>query len=508
MSLTKNSPSAYQQLEQRFSRLAKLGHAETFLHWDSAVMMPDGGAEGRAEALAELGAISHELLTHESLLETFGQADGERGSLSEAQRSNLGEMKRRWQQSTCLPVELVQAKTIAGSKCEHAWRDQRQENDWAGFLPNFESVLNLAREEARCRQAAEPERFATPYDAMLDLYACGDSAEFISEVFGDLKSRLPTLIGEVVEHQKSRPKIQLAGPYPIPAQQALSHTLMDILGFDFNQGRLDASVHPFSTGDHGDQRITTRYNEAEFLQALLGTAHEMGHASYEAGLPSEWRNQPVGESRNMSIHEGQSLLFEKQIFIHRSFCDFLAPKIRSAFPELSHFNGEQLWQLNTQVKPDFIRVEADEVTYPMHIILRYEIESALINGDLEAADVPDAWNEKMQAYLGLSTAGNFKNGCMQDMHWTDGSFGYFPSYTLGAINAAQLFAHMKQGNAGLESQLASGNVGPIKAYLQENIWGKACFSESQQLMREATGQGTTANFLIDHIKARYLDEEY
>jgi len=508
MSLIETSTSPYQKLERRFSRLAKLSHAETFLHWDSAVMMPDGGAEGRAEALAELGAIRHELLTHESVAETFALADAQQGSLTGAQRSNLGEMKRSWQQATCLPVDLVQAKTIAGSKCEHAWRDQRQANDWAGFLPNFKEVLNLAREEARCRQAAEPERFASPYDAMLDLYACGDSAAFISEVFGDLKSRLPDLIGEVVEHQKSRPKIDLAGPFPIPAQQALSHTLMDVLGFDFNRGRLDASVHPFSTGDYGDQRITTRYNEQEFLQALLGTAHEMGHASYEAGLPGEWRNQPVGESRNMSIHEGQSLLFEKQIFIHRSFCDFLAPKIGAAFPSLNNFTGEQLWQLNTQVKQDFIRVDADEVTYPMHIILRYEIESALINGDMEAADVPDAWDEKMQAYLGVSTAGNFKNGCMQDMHWTDGSFGYFPSYTLGAINAAQLFDHMKKGNGNLETELASGNVSSIKTYLQENIWRKASFSESQALMQEATGQGTNANFLLNHIRARYLQEQY
>jgi carboxypeptidase Taq len=500
--------AAYESLEARFARLAKLGHAETFLHWDAAVMMPSGGAEGRAEALAELGAVSHELLTHESLGETFSKAEGVQADLSPEQSINLAEMKRSWQQATCLPVALVQALTIAGSKCEHAWRDQRQANDWAGFLPNLKPVLELAREEARCRQAAEPDRFATPYDALLDLYANGDSSEFIAEVFDDLKSCLPGILQNVIEKQKSRPKLSLPGPFPVAAQQQLSHTLMDVLGFDFEAGRLDVSTHPFSTGDHGDNRITTRYNDDEFLQALLATAHETGHASYEAGLPLAWKNQPAGQARNMSIHESQSLLFERQIFNHKSFTAFLAPKVRSALSLPDSFGADQMWQLNTHVEAGFTRVEADEVSYPMHVILRYEIESALINGSLEAEDIPDAWDEKMQAYLGLSTAGNYKDGCMQDMHWTDGSFGYFPTYTLGALNAAQLFATHRDQNAGLNEQLAAGDVSAVKAWLQQNIWSKASFLQSQQLLQEATGEGTHAKYFLDHIQARYLDERY
>ncbi len=500
--------AAYDSLEARFSRLAKLGHAETFLHWDAAVMMPDGGAEGRAESLAELGAISHEILTHESLAEVFARAEDARTELSSEQAVNLSEMKRAWQQATCLPVELVQAKTIAGSKCEHAWRDQRQANDWAGFLPNLKPVLELAREEARCRQAAEPDRFPTPYDALLDLYANGDSSSFIAEVFDDLKARLPNIIQTVIEKQKSRPQLSLPGPFPIAAQKQLSQTLMGVLGFNFDAGRLDISTHPFSTGDHGDNRITTRYNDDEFLQALLATAHETGHASYEAGLPLAWKNQPAGQSRNMSIHESQSLLFEKQIFNHKAFTAFLAPKVQSTLSLPESFGAEQMWQLNTHVETGFTRVEADEVTYPMHVILRYEIESALINGTMEAEDIPDAWDEKMQAYLGISTAGNYKDGCMQDMHWTDGSFGYFPTYTLGALNAAQLFSAHRDQNSALDQQLAAGDVSAVKAWLQQHIWGKASFYQSQQLIQEATGEGTNAQYFLDHIQARYLDEKY
>jgi len=508
MTATDQTAPAYFALEARFGRLAKLSHAETFLHWDAAVMMPAGGAEGRADALAELGAISHEILTHESLKDLIASAEARADILSAEQVINLSEMKRHWQQATCLPVDLVKAKTIVGSKCEHAWRTQRPANDWAGFLPNFKAVLELAREEARCRQEAEPARFPTPYDAMLDLYSNGDSSSFIAEVFSDLKTRLPDILQQVVDKQKSRQSLHLPGPFSTPAQQTLNHTLMDILGFDFNAGRLDASTHPFSTGDHGDNRITTRYNDGEFLQALMATAHETGHASYEAGLPAAWKLQPAGGSRNMSIHESQSLFFEKQIFIHRSFSNYLAPKIRAALKLPDSFDGGQLWQLSTKVKPDYIRVEADEVSYPLHVILRYEIESALINGSMEAEDVPDAWDEKMQQYLGLSTAGNFKDGCMQDMHWTDGCFGYFPSYTLGALNAAQLFASFSKQNPDFDQQLAQGDVGQMKSWLGENIWQKASFSQSQQLLEEATGEGTNARYFIEHIQARYLEELY
>jgi carboxypeptidase Taq len=495
--------NSYTLLEKQFLRLSRLSHAETFLSWDQQVMMPAGGAEERALALAELSRMSHELITAEPMADWLAQAQTE--FLDPEQQANLREMRRKWLQSSCLPAELVQAKSLAASRCEHAWRIQRANNDWAGFMPLFSDVVRLAREEAQARLAAATDtNCKTPYDALLDIHAAGDSSSFIAQAFNDLKAQLPGLIQEVTERQKGLPQVDLTGHYDFKDQERLSRFLLPILGFDFKKGRLDVSTHPFSTGVKGDHRITTRYQESEIIAALMATVHETGHASYEAGLPEAWFQQPVGQARSTSIHESQSLLFEKQLFLAKPFIQFLTPVIHQHFPTLSHIDSEQLWQALTRVKPGFIRVNADEVTYPMHVILRYEIESRLINGDMEAADIPDAWHEKMQAYLGLSTRDDYRNGCMQDIHWPSGAFGYFPSYTLGALNAAQLFASLKASLPDLDSYLATGDITPIREWLAANVWSKGSFLTARELMTQATGEGTNARHFIEHIRQRYL----
>lgn len=497
---------SYRKLSQRFNRLFQLNHAMTFLGWDQAVMMPPKGNQPRANALAELSGLHHELLANPEVEDWLQEAEQE--SLSFEERANLREMHRCWQQANCLSAELVHAKSLAGSKCEHAWRTQRKENDWQGFLANFKEVLKLSREEAVLRQEASLVDCATPYDALLDLYCRGDSNVFIGDCFTRLKAELPELIQQITERQKTRQPVDIKGTFPIADQDALNKQLADILGFDFDGGRLDTSAHPFSTGVRGDQRICTRYREDEFIQSLFATAHETGHASYEAGLPEAWNGQPVGSSHSTCIHESQSLLFEKQLFLSRAFSRYFTNVIHDKLPATKTWDADTLWQFYTKVEPGFIRVDADEVTYPMHVILRYEIESALINGDMEAEDIPDAWNEKMQAYLGVDTRGNFKEGCMQDIHWTDGSFGYFPSYTIGALNSVQLFHAIRQQNSDWQAHLEKGETGFIRNWLKENIWQHGCFMGAQDMMKTATGQQTNPEFFLQHIKDRYLSESY
>jgi len=254
----------------------------------------------------------------------------------------------------------------------------------------------------------------------------------------------------------------------------------------------------------GDHRITTRYRDTDFLDALQGTAHETGHASYEAGLPEEWNRQPVGQARSMSIHESQSLLFEKQLFLAPPFVAFLTPLLHEHFPTLRQYDSRRLWQAMTRVRPGLIRVAADEVTYPMHVILRHEIESALINANLEASDIPELWNTRMQEYLGLSTTGDYRNGCMQDIHWPSGAFGYFPSYTLGALNAAQICAALRASLPDLDALLAAGDFRPIRVWLGERIWSQGSFLDAQELMLRATGSTTHAEPFISHLRTRYL----
>lgn len=494
---------AYQKLETHFKRLAHIGHALTFLSWDQLVMMPSGGNDSRTEAVAELSGLYHDMLVAPEIGDLLEDAAGE--ELDSDLRVSLVEMEREYRLASCVPADLVKAKSRAGSKCEHGWRVQRAENDWSGFQANFKEVVNLSRQEAQARQAAASDSFPTPYDALLDLYCTGDSAEMIENIFSTLKESLPGLLNRVVEHQENR-DVQISGTFPVEQQKLLNRELMIILGFDFSEGRVDESSHPFSTGVRGDHRITTRFRTEDFIDALKATAHETGHASYESGLPHRWEDLPVGQARNLSLHESQSLLFEKQLFLAPSFISFFTPRIHAHLTEATSFDTEQIWQACTMVKPSYIRVEADEVSYPLHVILRFELEKALINGDLETADIPEAWDHKMTHYLGLSTEGNYRDGCLQDIHWTDGSFGYFPAYTLGAINGVQIFNAFCREYPDWEERFSRGEIIFMRDWLQEHIWCKGRTLSSQHLLEEATGEGTNPEHFLTYIRKRYLDD--
>ena len=502
------SSTSLKHLERQFFRIAQLDHAATFLGWDQMVVMPDHGSEPRSDAMAELASMRHELLTSKAMEDWLDETEAalEKDKPDQATRTHVLEMRRSCQQACALPAELVHAQVIAGSKCEHGWRTQKGTNDWIGFLENFEEVVALSREEARCRQSLRAAEFSTPYDALLDLHCTGDTQALIGSVFESLKQALPELLHKVMDKQSGRNYTNCDAQYPLEGQRRLSEHLMGVLGFDFNAGRLDVSMHPFSTGVRGDQRITTRYRTDDFADALQATAHESGHAAYEAGLPERWQTFPVGQSRNMCIHESQSLYYEKQVYLSRAFGRSLLGAIHHHLPETASLSADDIWYQQTRVRPSLIRVEADEVTYPLHIMLRYDIESALINGEIEAHMIPDLWESLLQSYLGLCNGGDHDKGCLQDIHWTDGSFGYFPSYTMGAVNAAQIAASIKEANPDWREHFERGDSAFARAWLHDNIWQQASLLESQALMKQATGQGSSAEFLLTHLEQRYLQE--
>jgi len=492
--------SKYDQLSAHYQTIHHFNHAQAMLGWDAAANMPAGGNDARSNAMAELSVHVHRLSTQPQLEDWFGQAEQE--ALTGEQQASLREMKRQWQQATVVPEALVQAQSMAGSKCEHAWRTQRQENDWAGFEKNWKEVVALSREEAQIRGDALG---VTPYDAMLDKFEPGTSSASLDVLFSEVKLWLPELIEKALAKQRSETIIMPTGRFSTASQKALGLDVMKLLQFDFTRGRLDESVHPFCGGVPSDVRITTRYDEEDFVQALMGIVHETGHARYEQGLPNAFAGLPVGEARSMGIHESQSLFFEMQIGRSQPFISHLSRLSADAFNAHQDpvFAEENLQKIYTRVEKGFIRVDADELTYPAHVILRYEIERDLINGVIEHTDVPALWDEKMKASLDLSTKDNDKNGCMQDIHWTDGAFGYFPSYTLGAMYAAQYKATMTN-TVDFDAAIQSGDLSPIFQWLSDNIWTQASLHTTDELVKRATGETLNAAHFRKHLEGRYL----
>ena len=490
---------AYQELCRVYSRIYRYNHLAAIVGWDRNAMMPPKGNEARAAAEAELNTLIHRTRTDPRLADWLTAAEQE--ALGDVERANLREIRRDWRDANALPEALVEAKTMAGARCEHAWRTQRAANDWLGFLENFREVVRLSREEARL--LADDTGLAR-YDALMDRYEPGVRSADIDRIFGDVQQWLPDLIRRVQDKQSREKVIAPTGPFPVAAQRTLNLAVMKLLGFDFEAGRLDESVHPFSGGVAEDVRLTTRYGEDDFMQSLFGTIHETGHARFEQNLPREWLGQPIGAARSYGIHESQSLSFEMQLARGPAFARLLAPLLNEHLGRQPAFSEDNLCRLFIRARPGLIRVNADEVTYPAHIILRYEIERALIEDDIEADDIPALWDEKMRALLGLDTRGNFRDGCMQDVHWTDGAFGYFPSYTLGAMYAAQWFAAMRRRHPDLDARIAAGDTDPVFAWLNEHIWSQASRWETPELVTRASGEALNPAHFKAHLEARYL----
>ncbi|RKK02078.1 carboxypeptidase M32 [Pseudoroseomonas wenyumeiae] len=496
--------AAYHRLKARFARITLLGEAQAMLHWDAAAVMPPGGAEARGEQLAALSGLSHELLTAPQVAEDLAEAQAE----GEWDSANLDLMRQTHRRATALPTALVEATTRANAACEARWRHARAQSDFALVAPALKEVVRLQRETAAA--LAEATRLS-PYDALMEGYQRGIGASDVEPIFAAyeqfLREALPqaeALQAEALQASRPTPR-PLAGPFPVPQQQALCRAMAERVGLDFDHARLDESTHPFCGGTPADVRITTRYSADSVAQALFGVLHETGHALYERGLPAAFARQPVGEAAGMAAHESQSLIIEMQACRSDAFLRFIGPQLQASFGGAAEaYDPANLAALWRRVERGFIRVDADELTYPAHVILRFRLERALIGGELEVEGIPAAWNEGFARLLGLTPPDDAR-GCLQDIHWYDGAFGYFPSYTLGAMAAAQLMRAAREAEPGLDAALAQGDFTPLRDWLRQAVHGQGSRLGFQDLLRAATGKPLDPSDFTNHLRGRYLN---
>ncbi len=491
---------SFAKLDQLGRKLEALEHALAILGADEATHMAVGGGEKRAEALAALAGMHHRQATAPEIADWIGAAEGE--ALDIDQQAALREFKRQYTNMTCLPSEFVERQTVARMRCEQLWRDLRAKNDWAGFLPALEGVIALVREEAAMRADALKLQ---PYDALMEQYDPGNRAAEIAPVFDELKRFLKGFVPEALEVQAQRlaktPLKPLSGVYPIERQRELGLAMMAAVGFDLTRGSLSVSHHPFCGGVPTDVRITTRYKTTDFLSSLMGVLHETGHALYEQNLPKEWSHWPLGKARGMAVHESQSLFVEKQLGRNPAFWDWGLPLVEEHLGE--HWNKADILAHVHRVEPGLIRVDADEVTYPLHVILRFELEQELVSGRLSPVDLPEAWDAKMRDYLGLSTIDNPADGPMQDVHWPSAAFGYFPSYTLGAMMAAQQWAALKRQHPSIDDEIAKGDFETVNGWRRDNIWSQGSRYSTPELLERATGEKLNGKYFTEHLRKRY-----
>ena len=497
-----NPGSAYTALEDRFRTISILGEVSTVLHWDAATMMPASAAAPRGDQLAEMARMRHRAKTDPAIAGLLETAATEVDTLSDWQHANLREMTRAHRLATALEEDLVAALTQASSACEAVWREAKTHDRFEDVVGLLEDLLVLTRQSA---DAYADTLGLDRYDALLELYAPGMRAARIDPIFDDYAAFLPEFLGQVQERQAQAGVPVRPQPVSAERQRQLVDRLSAATGFSAERGRIDVSAHPFSTGYPGDQRITVSFIEEDPMMAVMAVLHECGHAAYEAGLPDDWARQPVGESLGMVVHESQSLSVEMQASRSDSFLTWLAGEAASVLGDDPAFEPTNFKRLQQWVEPGFIRVDADEVTYPAHVILRTRLERALLSGDLAARDLPGAWNDAMKALLGLDVP-NDRVGCLQDIHWYDGAVGYFPTYSLGAMLAAQLAETAKSEDPTIEEGLAHGNFSPLMAWLRNAIHTKGALLSSDQLIESATGKPLGSEAFKRHLAQRYLGE--
>ena len=496
---------SFARIDQLCRKLEALDHAQAVLSVDEAVQMPSGGGEKRAEAMGTLAGMYHDMAAAPHIADLIAAAGQE--PLDEMQAVALREFQRSYINLTCLSSDFVSRQVNARIRSEQLWRELRPQGNWKDFLPAFEGIVALAREEAQ-RRAAVLELH--PYDALIEQFDPGSRAALVAPVFADLKAFLKDFVPEALAVQQRRlsrrPRKPFNGPFAIDRQKALGLAMMRAIGFDFDHGRLDISHHPFCGGVPSDVRMTTRYRSDEFLSSLMGILHETGHGLYEQGLPTDWLHWPSGRARGMAAHESQSLFVEMQLVRNPAFWDWAMPLLREHLgaAAIAGWDATDVLSYVHHVQPGLIRVDADEATYPLHIILRFEIEQDLIAGQLAPRDVPEVWEAKMKDYLGLPTIDNPKDGPMQDVHWPSGAFGYFPSYTLGALIAAQQWAAVSRAMPSVEDDIRRGDFTGVNGWRRAHIWSKASTLSTPELIRQATGEPLNASYFKDHLKRRYL----
>lgn len=493
----------FTRVVHRFATAGKLAAAGNMLQWDARTHMPPGGAWARGEQMAAITEVSAELVGSTAAADELGEAEAMAGALAPDERADLAEMRRAHIHASAAPKELLAAKTRASQALQATWTSAKPASDWAAFEPGFAEILAISREIA----AAKAEALGTtPYGALIDEYDPGVGEAVIDPIFADLAAFLPGTIAKVRERQAAWPAPIPWGDVPIEKQAALSHRLAVVVGHDPDHFRIDATAHPFSVPHSpGDVRFTTRYDVSDIRFALMATLHEAGHAMYEFNLPRAFAFRPGGNARGMTTHESQSLSLEKMAGRSREFVRFLAPLLDETYgpgEPWSEINVLNAWR---RIDDGFIRVNADELSYPLHVILRYRLEQALIGGDLKPADVPGAWDDLFETLLGRRPP-DMAHGCLQDIHWAAGLFGYFPNYAMGSMLAAQLFERATADDPQILPSLGRGDFSPYFAWVKPKVHERASLTDFASLVRDATGAPLSAAAFKRHVKERYLDE--
>ena len=490
------APAEYEQLLAKYGRISNIGSARGLLSWDQQVMMPEGGTPARSQQLSALSAVSHELLVEDEtgeLLDALADAE-----LTDRQAAAVREIRREYDRESRVPTQLVEQISQTSSEALQTWEEAKEADDFDVFAPHLRELVDLKR---RYAEHIDPDR--DPYAVLFEDYEpCLDLAH-AERILERVREHLVPMIEEIRESNADVTTDAFEGTYDTDAQEALSRDALTMLGYDWDRGRLDTSTHPFTSGTQFDSRITTRFDENDPLGALTATIHEFGHATYQLGLPADAYGTPLGEARDLSVHESQSRLWENHVGRSRAFWKLFLPEFTSQFPVAADVSVEKAYEAATQVyEHNLIRVEADELTYHLHVLVRFEIERDLIAGDLDVAEVPSVWNDKYEQYLGIRPETDTA-GCLQDIHWSHGNFGYFPTYTLGSVMAAQLFTAAEDAIGGIGDLTRDGDFEALHEWLTDNVHRHGKRYETNELVERATGEEFTADAFLTYVDDKY-----
>ena len=497
--------TALEALRERMAELTDLRHAAGLLEWDQQTMMPARGAGSRAEALGTLEKISHDLFTSAQTGRLIERAQAELEASAGAPDSDAAALvrvsSRRWRKARRVPSELAADLARAASVGHDAWVAARAASDFAAFAPHLERNLELTR-----RYIERFDDFDCPYDVLIDNFDPGTTTAELNVLFDQLKTELIPLIATLRQHADRVDSAPLHGRFPVPQQRQLVREVVEMMGFDRSRWRIDDAVHPFATGfGVDDVRITTRWDDTFLPTALYGAMHECGHGLYEAGIARSLQRSPLGHAESLALHESQSRLWENFVGRGKPFCGVLAPRIAELFGGASTtLTGEALYKAVNRVQPSHIRVEADEATYGMHIVLRFELEQALIERRLAVAELPEAWNALFQRYLGLDVP-DAAHGVLQDVHWASGLIGYFPTYALGNLIAGQLWERVHRDIADLDSQLSAGELAGLRAWLRDNVHRHGAKYSSTELLERIVGGPISVGPFTSYLKRKLGD---
>jgi carboxypeptidase Taq len=461
-------------------------------------MMPEGGTPARSKQLSALSATTHELLTDE---ETGEMLDAlEAADLDGQQAAVVREVRRQYDRATKVPTELVEEISATTSEATPVWEEAKEEDDFSIFAPTLEKLVELKREYA---EHVDPD--SDPYEVLFAEYEPYLDLSVAEDTLTTLRDELVPLVEAIRESSADLNTELFHGEFAADRQEAACRDALDLLGYDWEHGRLDTAPHPFSLGTQFDARVTTRFDESDALGSITSTIHEFGHANYTLGLSQDDYGTPLGENRDLTVHESQSRLWENHVGRSRAFWEAFLPHLQEQFPEIDDATVDDAYEAANQVYEDnLIRVEADELTYHMHIVVRFEIERELIAGDLDVAEVPEAWNDRYEQYLGIRPETDAE-GCLQDIHWSHGNFGYFPTYSLGSVLAAQLFAAAERELGDLDEQIRAGEFDELNGWLRENVHRHGARYTTDELVERATGEPLTADHFLDYVNDKYGD---